>query len=159
MRQGYLSSLNQLLHKHILQLNDGKACVDHIKGNKLDNQRANFCGTTSGTNARNQKPRSNTGYMGISKVKGSPGVFSAKATKWKVKPPAVFRCQFRNVEEAVRWRKEKMDKIYPEDRCKGADTSNTSNTNDAVNADNDVNFDKFDNDTDDTNNADNCYFG
>jgi hypothetical protein len=161
MRQGYPLALNKLLHKHILQLNDGEACVDHINGDKLDNRRANLRGTTSGTNARNRKPKSNTGYLGVSEVKGSPGVFSAKATNWKVKPPDVFRRRFRDVEEAVRWRKQKMDEIYPEDRCEGADTSDTDDTDDTddtSDTDDDVDFDEFDDDTDDTDDADDRYF-
>ncbi len=71
--------MNKLLHKHILQLNEGETCVDHINGDKLDNRRASLRGTTYGTNARNKIPRSNTGYLSVSEVKGDSGVFSAKS--------------------------------------------------------------------------------
>lgn len=74
-KRGYITTKinrkNVCLHKMILEVDVGFD-IDHINGNKLDNQRENLRVCTHQQNCFNQKRRSTntTGFIGVSKKKG-----------------------------------------------------------------------------------------
>lgn len=75
--EGYAQSrINKnliLMHRFILNLNDTKILIDHIDGNKLNNQKSNLRLSTPSTNQINRSiPKQNTsGYKGVCKIPNS----------------------------------------------------------------------------------------
>ena len=107
------------LHRFIMNLDDPKLQVDHIRGrgSELDNRLCNLRICTNAENNRNKAlSKSNTsGHKGVS--------FSKRNNKWeaniKVDYKKIFLGYFDTIEEAVKVRKEAEDKYFKEFNYRG----------------------------------------
>lgn len=91
--KGYALSAKGLIHRVITNCPDGMD-IDHINHNKLDNRKSNLRIVTRSDNHKNRKPRSNTGYLGIT--------FSRGVYVVQLDSTYIATCQTLN--EAIMWR-------------------------------------------------------
>ena len=100
--------IHRLVALHYIPNPDNLPCVDHINGNKIDNRIKNLRWVSYEDNSKNMTIcRSNTGHQGVSYVR-QKDIFVAY-TNINNKQ---YRKYFKNLEDAVAWRKEMVEKYY-----------------------------------------------
>jgi hypothetical protein len=106
---------NIRIHRMILDLTDNRT-IDHINLDKMDNRKVNLRICNASQNEMNKRAGSNntSGCRGVSYIK--------KFDRWRASITAygkrVYLGQFKNIEDAIRVRKEAEPKYFKEFACK-----------------------------------------
>ena len=107
-KKSYHKKIHRLIAEHYIPNPDNLPFIDHINGVRSDNRIENLRWVSRQDNNRNLTIiRSNTGYQGITFCNNRNKYVAHYTINYKR-----YGKRFKTLEEAVAWRKDKVDKYY-----------------------------------------------